>query len=258
MRYGWFLVMNGNSEMKFVALISARGGSKGIPRKNVIDFCGKPLIQWTIDAAVESREFSQVIVSTDDKEIAELADSLNVDTSYPRPQNLSSDTSLQFDVVKYEMSLLTKSDSTVTHYVLLQPTCPLRSAEDIKNSIQIFQNSGARSLISIMDASQYHPTTLYEVTKEKQLMPLLNQSLTNSEFSPKGTLRQNFKNYVWRNGAIYIGAIADLEITDVLLNHPIAYYEMPWYRSINIDSWKNVDQAKLIHQRNIAFNECEI
>jgi CMP-N-acetylneuraminic acid synthetase len=250
--------MDSGKKMKFVALISARGGSKGIPRKNILDLCGKPLIQWTIEAAVNSREFTRVVVSTDDQEIAELADSLNVETSYPRPQHLSSDTSLQFDVVKHEMSLLTKSDATITHYVLLQPTCPLRSAEDIKNSIQIFQKSGARSLISVMDAAQYHPSTLYEVIKDKELLPLLNQSFISEEFSPKGTLRQNFKNYVWRNGAIYIGSIADLEITDVLLNHPIAYYEMPWYRSINIDSWKNVDQARLIQQRNISFSEGEI
>ncbi len=232
--------------MKFVALIPARGGSKGIPRKNLLKLNNKPLLQWTVEAAKKSGEFEKIIVSTDDAEIANVAESLQVEVSYPRPENLSGDTSLSFDVIKYEMLKLIKKDSSFTHYVLLQTTCPLRTYQDIQESLKIYKNANFRSLISVMNADQYHPSTLYQVeTDAGQLLKIENDNQT-PEQELKGTLRQNFSNIMWRNGAIYIASISDLERTKILLNQPLGFYEMPWYRSINIDSLENVVQARVI------------
>ena len=234
--------------MKFVALIPARGGSKGIPRKNLLKLQGKTLLQWSIEAALDSGEFSKILVSTDDLEIAETAKSLGVEISYPRPDYLSSDVSLAFDVIKYEMQKLKKYDASFTHYVLLQTTCPLRNADDIRNAINIFKVSNVRSLISVMNAEQFHPSTLYQVENEITLQPFDRK---NDKFSARGTLRQEFESIKWRNGSIYIGSLSDIELTNSLLNEPLGFYEMPWYRSVNIDSLENVRQAEAILKSEI-------
>jgi len=240
---------NERNKMKFVALIPARGGSKGIPRKNLLKLQGKTLLQWSIESALESGEFSKVLVSTDDLEIAETAKSLGVDISYPRPDYLSSDVSLAFDVIKYEMEELQKYDTSFTHYVLLQTTCPLRKADDIRNAVSTFKESNLRSLISVMNAEQFHPSTLYQVENEMTLQPIDRK---DPKPSAKGTLRQEFESIKWRNGSIYIGSLLDLELTNSLLNEPIGFYEMPWYRSINIDSLENVKHAEIILKSEIS------
>jgi CMP-N-acetylneuraminic acid synthetase len=212
---------------------------------------GKTLLQWSIDAALDSGEFSKVLVSTDDLEIAETAKSLGADVSYPRPHYLSSDSSLAFEVIKYEMQEIRKRDSTFTHYVLLQATCPLRSASDISNAVREFKTSNFRSLISVMNAEQFHPSTLYQV-EDKNTLRRINYK--ENYHSTRGTLRQEFESIKWRNGSIYIGSLIDIESTNLLLNEPLGFYEMPWYRSVNIDSLENVRQAEVILESSI-FND---
>ena len=232
--------------MKFVALIPVRGGSKGIPRKNLLKLEGKSLLEWTVIAARESGEFSRIIVSTDDREIAEVARSLAVEVAYPRPAELSNDTSLQYDVIKYEMSKLIELDKSLTHYMLLQVTCPLRNSKDIQNALMIFKQQKFRSLISVMNADQYHPSTLYSVIHSNNSLINMAKDFQHDSERSKGTLRQELSKVMWRNGAIYVGSLVDLKYTNTLLNSPIGYYEMPWHRSINIDSWENVKQAELL------------
>ena len=126
--------------MKVLAIIPARGGSKGIPKKNIVDLNGKPLIHYTIEAAKESKLIDEIFLSSDDKEIIEVAKQLDLYTSYVRPDKFSGDTATGADVVIDALDWLAKSRGYVPDAVLLlQPTSPLRVSADIDGAIRQFE-----------------------------------------------------------------------------------------------------------------------
>ena len=119
-----------------IGLITARGGSKGIDRKNLVEICGKPLIQWTIETALNSNEFERVIVSTDDEEIAEVSLKLGAEVPFMRPYKFSTDKASHSDTIFHALEWLYKNEGyNPGQIMLLQPTSPLRSIEDIHQSI---------------------------------------------------------------------------------------------------------------------------
>lgn len=132
------------------ALIPARGGSKRLPRKNIKSLCGKPLIAWTIDVAKESKYIDSVVVSTDDFEIKEVAEKFGASVPFLRPENLSNDTASSFDVVKHAIEFL--NINKVNHLiVLLQPTSPLRTVEELDEALELFINKEASGVVSVSE-----------------------------------------------------------------------------------------------------------
>ena len=123
---------------QFYGLIPARGGSKGIKNKNIIDLGGKPLIQYSIEAAKKSRYLGDFIVSSDSKKILNIAKNLNINT-HLRPKSISNDRSLMIDVMIDAANELNLLERGYKYIVLLQPTCPLRTERDIDESIKIFK-----------------------------------------------------------------------------------------------------------------------
>ena len=139
-----------------LAIIPARGGSKGIPGKNIKLLSGKPLIVYTIEAAMAAKSVDRIILSTDDPEIAKIAGKYDVEIPFMRPAHLSKDDSLAIDNYIYTIDRLnTTSPTQYNEFVVLQPTSPLRSASDIDNAIKLFHEKNADSLISVCEAS--HP-----------------------------------------------------------------------------------------------------
>ena len=116
----------------FLSIIPARGGSKRLPRKNVLDLCGKPLISWTIEAALYSKYLDEVVVTSDDNEILGIANNMKV-RSIERPSHLASDTASTFDAVKHTIDNI----DSYEYIVLLQPTSPLRNATHIDKAIEL-------------------------------------------------------------------------------------------------------------------------
>lgn len=215
--------------MGAVCVIPARGGSKGIPKKNIALLNGKPLIGYTIEAAFKSNIFSDIFVNTDSDIISDICKSITKDISiYKRDHSLSSDDStilsvLQDFVSNKELDLV---NDTIT---LLQPTSPLRTADDIRSAHQLWNASNAETLVSVVKIPHnMNPDSVYSL-KNNNLTPLFPKS-------KMVTQRQQKPNFYARNGpAILIMRIRNI-VSGSLYAHPLIGYEMDWLRSFDIDA----------------------
>jgi CMP-N-acetylneuraminic acid synthetase len=181
-----------------LGLITARGGSKGVPYKNIKELAGKPLIAWTIEAALASQELDRVVVSTDDKEIAAIARQYGAEVPFLRPLKLALDDSSHVDVVLHAIDFLEEQEQFLADYVvMLQPTSPFRIAEDIDGSIQFARQKNAKSVIGMMHAPS-HPICLRGMTEDGLLVEL-------SENRDESQLRRQLLEDVYAfNGALYV------------------------------------------------------
>ena len=136
-----------------IAIIPARGGSKGIPNKNIKQLSGKPLIAYTIEAAKNAKSLKKIILSTDDQEIAKIARNYGVEVPFMRPKELATDDALAIDNYIYTIERLnSKLREPYESFVVLQPTSPLRTALDIDNAVRIFRENNADSVVSVSEA----------------------------------------------------------------------------------------------------------
>jgi len=224
---------------QFLALIPARGGSKGIPRKNIRLVGNKPLIAWTIEAARESELISRTIVSTDDQEIADIAQLYGAEVPCYRPDNLAEDTSDTLDAVLYTLDFLEQKEGYTPDYVvLLQPTSPLRRSNDINEAIRFTIDRHADSVVSICEAKP-HPLLSRTLTQKGTLMdyiPVASDYLR----------RQDFPAVYSLNGALYINSISSLRKDRKFILPDTYGFIMPEERSLDIDSPFDLFIADLI------------
>ena len=226
---------------KIVALIPARGGSKGIKNKNIIDLCGKPLISYTIQAALESKYIDKVIVSTDSQEIADVAIKYGAEVPFLRPGELASDTSKTIDAVMHAVGELEKRKEEYDILILLQATQPLRTADDIDSAIELFIKNKGQSLVSVSPVED-NPILIRTID---------NLGRMNSILPMKSTCRrQDMPLYYRVNGCIYINLISELDLNTSFNDNKIPY-TMPKERSVDIDEIKDL----LIAQYYISRNE---
>jgi CMP-N,N'-diacetyllegionaminic acid synthase len=215
--------------VRVLGLIGARGGSKGVPRKNLKPLGGKPLVGWAVEAGLAARTVDRVVITTDDEEIAEVARTHGADVPFMRPAELAADNSLQIDAIVHAVQTLAEQGDAYDAVALLQPTVPLRSAADIDATVELLEASGADSAITVAEVDAYHPATYYVMGAGEELTPLL-------ESNPAGVLRQDLTRCYWRTGAVYATR------TDVLLGERSLYgartvgHVVPLERSFNIDS----------------------
>ena len=142
---------------KILGIIPARGGSKGIPKKNIAQLSGKPLIAYTINAALKSKLLTKVIVSTDDKKIADIAKEYGCEVPFIRPESLSGDDVLTYPVLKHAIEFLQENNhEKYDAILLLQPTSPFRSSKDIDNAINLLSKD-VDCVISISNVEGNHP-----------------------------------------------------------------------------------------------------
>jgi len=228
---------------KFIlGVIPARGGSKGIKNKNIVDLNGKPLIAYTIEAVNGCRLLSGTIVSTDSEKIAEHAKRYGADVPFIRPEELSRDDSSTIDVIRHSVNWYEECRKQhVDLVIILQPTAPLRTSCDIDSSIGLFlDNPETDSLISCYDASSVHPRIMY-CKKENRLEPFLSQNNI--------IRRQDFEKVYLRNGAIYISTRKlVMEEGRIIGDSPLGYI-MPKERSLNIDEPHDLELAEFYINR---------
>ncbi|MGX5913510.1 cytidylyltransferase domain-containing protein [Aliidiomarina sp. Khilg15.8] len=180
--------------MANVAIIPARGGSKRLPGKNIRDLAGKPLIAWTIEAAIQSGCFDRVIVSTDDEKIAEISRQYGAEVPFMRPPELANDTATSDSVIKHVVEWLEENSNTeVKTVALLQPTSPLRTAQHIQESYALLNEKNANAVISVG-----------EVSTRLELCNYLPEDNSLSEFISDVRRTQEMKHLYELNGAIYI------------------------------------------------------
>jgi CMP-N-acetylneuraminic acid synthetase len=226
---------------KVLGIVPARGNSKGIYRKNLRLLVGRPLISYTLTAALASEALQRLVVSTDDPEIASVAKGYGVEVPFIRPSELAQDETPQIEVVLHALEVLEESERCrYDVVVLLQPTAPLRSAEDIRSSVKMLLETGGDSVVSFCRVEQGHPFYMYTLDGSKP-RPLL-------DVPPQVTRRQQFPEIYLRNGAIYATRRDVLVEERNFYGHDTRAYVMPFDRSINIDRETDLLFAEVLLQ----------
>lgn len=223
---------------RVVALITARGGSKRLKNKNILDLGGKPLIAWTIDAALEAASIDRIIISTDDEMIADAARAAGAEVPFMRPSELAGDTSSHLDVIHHAIRKIRETDADVTHLVLLQPTSPFRSGADIDAIVRMVVENNADCAVSVSEVND-HPALMYRVAADGSLESYLPQS-------GRYVRTQDMEPLVVLNGALYVFHIDRLLARDRLLCAAPLAYKMPALRSLDIDTEEDLIQARAI------------
>lgn len=216
--------------MTFIlGIIPARGGSKGIPLKNITPVCGKPLLAYSIEAGQRSRRLNDLILSTDSKRIADCAAEYGLTCDSIRPAELATDTAKTIDVVIFEVLQYERKHGLVVDViVVLQPTTPMRTSSDIDNAIDLFLLKKAESLISVCEVGADHPLVMYYLNGG-ELTPILEEGKQMRR-------RQDFNPIFLRNGAIYIASRSLIFNQKSFVNDKPLAYIMPRQRSVNIDA----------------------
>ena len=222
---------------RFLAIIPARSGSKGIKYKNIIDLSGKPLIAYTIEEALKSKYIDDVVVSTDGEDIANISKIYGAKVPFLRPKELSTDTSKTIDCVIHCIEELKKMNLEYDYIVLLQPTQPLRKSWHIDEAIELIIEKDCESLVSVSKVKD-HPILIRRIVEDGKVENLLSCSSTQR--------RQDFEDYYKVNGAIYINRInEDLNLNTSLNDNKLAYIMDEKY-DIDIDEMIDLRIAELV------------
>ncbi|MGG7164455.1 cytidylyltransferase domain-containing protein [Clostridium ihumii] len=224
-----------------IAIIPARSGSKGLKDKNIKNLNGKPLIAYTIEAAVKSGVFKDIIVSTDSREYAKIAQKYGAEVPFLRNEELADDTSSTNDVIEDVIIKLKELGREYDSVMILQPTSPLRGIDDIKNSVKLLEEKNANAVVSMCEC-EHSPLLSKELCGDKKLDGFLSD--LNS------TRRQDIKKYYRLNGAIYLLNIHYFFKYKNFYKQNSYAYIMDKVTSIDIDDIYDFKFAEMIIKEN--------
>jgi CMP-N,N'-diacetyllegionaminic acid synthase len=214
---------------RILAIIPARGGSKRLPRKNILNLAGKPLIAWSIESALDSKYIDRVIVSTDDKEIAEISRDYSAEVPFIRPKELAADESSSINVVLHSINMLKEKGEEYDFIMLLQPTSPLRTTKNVDEAIELLQSSNSDAVVSVCEA-EHSPFWSNTLPTSGDFSNFLDYSIVNKR-------SQDLNKYYRLNGAIYLCLTNRLfDEKTLFIKDKIVAYIMPQEQSVDIDS----------------------
>jgi CMP-N-acetylneuraminic acid synthetase len=229
--------------MKILGLIPARGGSKGIPHKNKKELLGKPLLQYTIEAALDAKLLDRVIFSSEDEALITLAKSLGVEVPFERPSELATDNAGSIDVVKHALEALAANGEHYDAVCLLQVTNPFRTSAFIDRAVTKFKNSQVDSLLSVLEVPhEFNPHWVYEISEEGNL-----QLATGEKEIIKR--RQDLPKAFYRDGSVYITKSDVILKQNSLYGKSIGYIESDAERHVNIDTMTDWEKAVVLAQK---------
>lgn len=226
-------------QKKIIAVIPARSGSKGIKDKNIYPLCGKPLIAYSIEHAKKCKYIDEVLVSTDSEKIANISEKYGAYVPFLRPDKFADDRAKTIDAVLHAVNWLNANDKIYDVLVLLQPTSPLRTGEDINCAVETYFKMGMISLASVSEVTD-HPVLIRSI-KDGKMVSLLKQEST--------IRRQDMEMFYKINGSIYINRINELN-SDTSFNDNEIPYIMPHSHSVDIDTETDIRLAEL-YMRNV-------
>jgi len=215
---------------KILGLITARGGSKGLPGKNILPLLGKPIIAWTIEPAKKSRYLDDLVLTTDDKKIASIGEKYGAEVPFLRPGCLAMDKTTSMDVILHALTWLKDKGREYDYLVLLEPTSPLREAEDIDKSIKMLidNEKGAVALVGVSRVEAAHPSFDVLIDKNGMLRPY-----------EKGTLRfrrrQDITKIYFLEGTVYISETGELYRRRSFYHDRTLPYIVPKWKSPELD-----------------------
>jgi len=206
-----------------LAMIPARGGSKGLPRKNILPLLGKPLIAWTIEQGLASKYLDKVMVSTDDEEIARVAREYGAEAPFLRPAELATDTATTIAAIHHALAFYEERGIDFNYLALLEPTSPLRAGGDIDKSIKLLidHEAEADSLVSVGEVHMEHPSIVKKI-ENNYVKP----------YEPTGeiiTRRQDLSKAYFPYGVIYLSKITSLKATNTFYQErTIPFFIQRW------------------------------
>lgn len=222
-----------------IAVIPARGGSKGLPGKNIADLCGKPLIAYTIEAALKSRYIDRVIVSTDSRKIAKISEAFGAEAPFLRPAYLAEDTTHTPPVIEHAVRFIEKQDFRADLVVTLQPTSPLRNFEQIDEAVELMYRSHSDSVISVKP-SDYPPYWIVKIKRNK-VIPFVNDGI---DYFRKE--RQQLPKTYQINGAIYVTRRDVLLKKKIIASDNCGVIVMDEKTSLDVDTGADLERIRKI------------
>lgn len=224
--------------MQILGLIPARGGSKSVPRKNIKTLNGKPLLQYTVEAANNSKQLTHVILSSDDQDIINVAKELELDVPFIRPKHLAEDASPTLDVVQHALKFYNEKGVSFDAVCLLQVTSPFKTGKFIDDAINKFVKSGCDALVSVQKVpDEYNPHWVFKENKEGQLKLVTGEK----KIIPR---RQELPNAFHRDGLIYITKTNVVLEQNSLYGNSLTYIKSPYTSTINIDIAEDWEKAE--------------
>lgn len=227
------------AKRRVLALVPARGGSKGLPGKNVRSFCGRPLIQWSIDTALACDEIDAVLVSTDDDQIAAVAAAAGAEVPFLRPPDLADDTASSIDVVIHALDFLKSKGRVFDIVLLLEPTSPLREVADIHVALQRMVDTGADAIVSVCRAESTHPAFMFRTTVQGRLEPFMS-------VSPTGVRRQEIEPLFYLEGSLYASTVEALRKRRSFYHEDTLAYEVAKWKALEIDDIEDFQMVEAI------------
>lgn len=220
-----------------IALITARGGSKGLPRKNILPLGNTPLIGWSIQAAIDSKFIDRIFVSTEDQKIADVSLKLGAEI-IPRPLELSADNSSSEDVIEHAIKYLDGNKINVETLILLQPTSPLRTSQHINEAIELYEQKCANCVISVFEPT-HSPVKAYVEKDDGSISGLFSKSAPYSR-------RQDLPRAFQPNGAIYAFSVTKFKEYNQIPRDNVYPYIMSENLSADIDTLDDLLNVELI------------
>lgn len=216
--------------MRVLGLVPARGGSKGVPRKNIRHVCGRPLLHYTADAALGARRLARVVLTTDDAEIAEVGRACGLEVPFLRPPELAEDATPMMPVVHHALRWLAERGDAFDAVCLLSACTPLRRAEDIDGAVALLEHTGADSVISFVEVGDKHPARMKFVGDDGRV--------TDPPFAEatEGQRRQDLPRMYLREGSIYLTRTAVLLEQGSFKGGDCRAWIVPENRACNVDS----------------------
>lgn len=231
----------------FLAIIPARRDSKGIPRKNLEKIGGKPMIQYTIEAATKVIPTKNIIVTSNDNDVINLSKLLGLEVPFKRPEKLSGDLTKMTDVIQHSIDWYQNNfNKTLDNIILLQPTSPFRDTNDIKYAINKFQNSNKKTLVSVSEPLQHPGDCILKDTGGRYRR--LDIGVGISE-------RQAYPEVLFIDGSIYISEINYFLQTHNLIGDDPEVYKSGQFNSIDIDSPFDLELARAIYSFKQSYEK---
>jgi len=227
--------------VRILGVIPARGGSKGVARKNLREVGGRPLVAWSVAVAREAADvLYRTVVSTDDEEIAEVCRGLGADVPFLRPPDLGGDRVPMVPVLRHAVRAVEEEEGRpVDRVMLLQPTNPFRTADDIREAVRLASQGECDSVISVVRVFHVHPILMKRIEDDRLLPYCVEEE--------EGTRRQDYDPPAYmRNGAIYLTERDTLVERGSIWGETIRPYVMPAERSVGIDSELDLKLADLL------------
>lgn len=227
-----------------IGVIPARGGSKSVPRKNLAPVLGKPLVAYTIEAALQSNFLTRVVLSTEDEEIAAIGREYGAEVPFLRPEELAGDEVPSLPVVQHAIREMEHRDGREYDVVLLlQPTSPLRTADEIDQGIRMLVESGADTIVGVMDVGGYHPFRMKRLLDDGRLINYIDQGF--EDMRPRQVLPKVYK----RSGSGYVSWRSVVMEQDTLVGKHCRAYTVPDESAIDIDSEADILVAEYLLSR---------